>query len=115
MKREIKEKKSTIMKYLKKGLKVDMQNRVRDITMARSNKTDLVHFTETTMWCFLRPIDISVIEPQNEFTGDRAPSVPYYSDVQVPVKHDFSNTFERDKFDGRFLGKFELHHIVNFL
>ena len=94
---------------------MDMQNRVRNVTMAEANKTPLAHFMETATWRLLRPIDTPAVEPQNEFTGDRAPSVPYYSDVQVPVKHDFSNTFERDKFDGRFLGKFELHHIVNFL
>ena len=36
-----------------------------------------------------------MVETQNEFAGDMAPTVPYDSGVQVPVKNDFSKTFER--------------------
>ena len=31
----------------------------------------------------------------------------------MPGKYDFSDTFERDKFDGKFVGKGELHYIYN--
>ena len=89
-----------------------MQYRVRNVTMAEANKTPLAHFMETATWRLLRPIDTPVVEPQNEFTGARAPTVPDDSDVQVPVKHDFSEAFERNKFDGKFVGKGESHNIV---
>ena len=39
-----------------------------------------------------------------------APTVPDGRDVQVPVKHEFSETFERDKFDGKFFVKGDLHY-----
>ena len=63
------------------------------------------------MWCLLRPLNSAVVGPQNEFTGSRAPSIPYDIDVQVVVKRDFSERFDRDKFDGRFIDKVELHYI----
>ena len=73
--------------------------------MSEANKTALAHFTETETWSLLRPINTAVVEPHNEFTGAGEPTVPNYSDIQVPVKHDFSETFERKKFDGNFLIK----------
>ena len=45
--------------------------------------------------------------------GDRAPIVLENSGVQVPVKHDFSETFERDNSDGKFVVKGEFHDIIN--
>ena len=61
--------------------------------MAKSKKTTLTHFPEVATWRLLRPIDTAVVEPQNEFAGARAPTVPYDSAVQVPIKHDFSDKF----------------------
>ena len=40
-----------------------------------------------------------------------APTVPGDIDLQVPLKHDLSEIFERDKFDGKCFGKGELHYI----
>ena len=71
------------------------QNKVRNSTMDEANKTALANFPETVMWRSLRPIDTPVVEPQNEFAGARSPTVPDDSDVQVPVKHDFSGPFFR--------------------
>ena len=42
-----------------------MKKRARNVTMDKSNKTDLVHFSETVMWIFLRPIDTAAVDPQN--------------------------------------------------
>ena len=81
------------------------KNRLRNATIAESNKISLAHFTETPMWRLLRPIDTAMVDSQNEFKEAREPTVPYESDVQVPVKHDFSETFYREKFDGFFLEK----------
>ena len=67
------------------------------------------------MWHTLIPIDTPVMEPQNEFTGAGAPTVPDDSDVQVPVKHYFSNTFERDESDGKFVGNGGLNNLVTHL
>ena len=49
----------------------------------------------------------------NEFTGARAPTVPYNSDVQVTVQHDFSETFERETYAGNVFGKGGWHNLVN--
>ena len=38
--------------------------------MAKSNKTALAHFPETLMWRLLIPIHSSVVDPQNELSGD---------------------------------------------
>ena len=70
--------------------------------MAESEKNFLVHIPETGTCRLLRPINTAVVEPQKKFAGAWAPTVPYDSDVEVPVKHDFSETFEREKFDGFF-------------
>ena len=65
-----------------------------------------------TTWLSLIPIKTSVVEPQNEFTVDRAPIVPDESEVQFPVKHEFSEIFEREQFDGGKVGKDEFHNLV---
>ena len=52
-----------------------------------------------------------MVETQNLFVGDRAPTVLENSGVQVPVKHDFSEIFESEKFYGKFVGKGEVHYI----
>ena len=70
--------------------------------MDKDKKTTLAHILETSMCCFLRTINTAMVDTQNEFTGDRAQKVPYDSDAQVPVKHEFSDTF-----DGKFVGKSE--------
>ena len=65
--------------------------------MAKSNITTLAHLTEVVMWCSLGPIVAPMVKTQNKFTGVRAQTIPDESDVQVPVQHDFSVTFERNK------------------
>ena len=54
-----------------------------------------------------------MVEPNNEFPGSRSPTVPDDSDIQVPVKHELSDIFESDKFDGGFFGNGEWHNLVN--
>ena len=76
-----------------------MQNRLRNVTITEANRTALGHFlSETKTWSLLGPIDTAVVEPQNEFAGARAPTVPDDSEVQMPVKHDFSEIFAREIF-----------------
>ena len=60
----------------------------------------------------LRPIPTPVVEPHNEFAAARAPIFPYDSEAQVPAKHDFSDTFEREKFDGETVGKSTFNNLV---
>ena len=43
------------------------------------------------------------------------PTVPYDIQVQVPVNHDFSDTFESDKSDGETVGKVEFNDFVTHL
>ena len=83
--------------------------------MDEANKTALANFPETVTWRSLRPIDTPVVEPQNEFAGARSPTVPDDSDVQVPVNHEFSETFQSKEFDGKSVGKGERHNLVNHL
>ena len=52
-----------------------------------------------------------MVEPQNEFSGYGEPAVPENSGVQVILKHDCSETFETDKFNGRCFGKGDLYCI----
>ena len=80
--------------------------------MAKANKTDLVYFPEMEMWRSLRPINTPVMEPHNEFSEVREPTVTDESDVQVPVKHEFSDIFEREKLYGKSVGKGELNNLV---
>ena len=70
-----------------------MQNRVMNVNMTEAKKTDLAHLMETAIWRLLRPINTVVVDPQNKITGVQSPTTTYNSDVQVPVKHDFSETF----------------------
>ena len=70
-----------------------MQNRLRNFTLSKANTTDLAHFPETLMWHLIRPIDTAVAEPHNLFAEARATTVPDDNNVQVPVKHDYSETF----------------------
>ena len=58
----IKENKYTNNNSLKERIKVDIQNRVRNVTMEKFNKTDLVHFIETSTWRLYRPIDTAVVD-----------------------------------------------------
>ena len=79
--------------------------------MAESNKTTLAHFPGTATCHLLRQINTVVLDPHDKLTGDRGPTVPDDSVVQVPVKHDFSEIFERGNFDGKCIGNGELHYI----
>ena len=81
-------------------MKVAIQNRVRNVTMYEANRKDLSHYTETLTCRSLRLIKTPVVEPQNEFAAARAPKVTDDSEVQVPVKHEFSEKFEREKLNG---------------
>ena len=111
----IKKEKATIKKSLKERIKVDMQNRLTNVTIAKFNKTSLAHLTETETWRLLRRINTAVLGPKNEFTGDRAPEIPYDNYAQVPVKYDLSETCEREKFNGICFDKGELHNLINCL
>ena len=75
----------------------------------------MAHFLETETWHLLIPIDIEVMKPCIEFTGARKPTVPDNSYVQVPLNYNFIEIFERNKFDGKFVGKGEWHNLVNCL
>ena len=72
-----------------------IQNRVMNVRMGEANKNYLAYFLETTTWRTLRLIFIPVVDPNNAFAADRAPTVPYDSVVQVPVNREFSETFYR--------------------
>ena len=54
-----------------------------------------------------------MVKTNNELSGSREPTVLYDSDVQVTVKYDFGETFEREKFDGNSVGNVEWHNLVN--
>ena len=45
------------------------------------------------LWSVLRPIETSVVDTYNEVSAAMAPTVPHESEVQVPLKHDFSEIF----------------------
>ena len=64
------------------------------------------------MWRSLRLINTPVVEPQNEFPVARAPTVPDTNEVQVSVNNDFSETFDREKFDVKAVSKGNFNHIV---
>ena len=70
-------------------------------TMEETNKTALAHFLEIAMWRLLRLINTAVVDTSNEFTGYMAQKFLDDSYIKVPVKYDFSETFEREKFDGK--------------
>ena len=65
LQRGIKEKRSNNKKYLKERLKVALQNRLRNATMAESKNTALVHFLEMETWILLRQIDTAAVENHN--------------------------------------------------
>ena len=62
---------------------------------------------DTATWRLLRTIKTYMVEPQNELTESRGPEVPNNSGVQVTMKHDSIEIFDRDKFNRRFVGKSE--------
>ena len=80
-------------------------------TMEETNKTALAHFPEMAMWRLLILINTAVVDTQNEFTGYMAQKFLDDSYIQVPVKYDFSETFEREKFDGKVFVKGQLHYM----
>ena len=82
-----------------------MQNRASNVTMAKYNKNALETFPETATWRSLRPIDTTAVEPQNGFSVARVTTVPDNSEMQITVKHDFSETFDRENIVGKQLAK----------
>ena len=72
----VKQNKSTDEKSPKKRFKVAIQNRVRNVTITEAMKNALEIFPETATWNSLRTIDIPMMDPQNKFAVDRAPTVP---------------------------------------
>ena len=52
-----------------------------------------------------------MVEPQNEFTETMALTVPYEIEVKVTVNHDFSETFERNKLNGKRVDKDEFNNL----
>ena len=64
--RGIKENKSTVNNYLKYLLRVEIQNRVSNVTVVESNKNDLSYFPETATCRALRPIEIHVVDVENQ-------------------------------------------------
>ena len=80
--------------------------------MAKSNRKDMAYFPETATWHTLRPIKNSVVEPQSELSQDKASTVPFESEVQFPVNHDFSDTFKRGGFHGETVRKGEFNNFV---
>ena len=56
-----------------------------------------------------------MVDTKNEFAVARTPTLTDDSKLQVTVKHDFSETFERDKLDGKTVGKGEFHNLVTSL
>ena len=57
------------------------------------------------MWRLLRKIDTPVVDHQNKFAVARAKTLPDDSEAQVPVKHAFSETYEREQICGKSFGK----------
>ena len=56
-----------------------------------------------------------MVETHIGFVGARAPTVTDVSDVQVLAEHELSEKLERDNFYGKFVGKGDLHNLVNSL
>ena len=81
--------------------------------MVKANMTALANFTDMEMWRLLIPTNTDLLEPHKNLSGARSPTVPNDSEVQVPVKHDFREVFEREQFDGKFVGKGEFIIFVN--
>ena len=73
----------------------------------------MAHFTDTATWRLLIKIDTDVEKSQNELSGAREPKVPDDSVVQVPGKHDFSETFEKGNFIVNLLVKVDCIIFVN--
>ena len=80
--------------------------------MYESNKKALAYFPETETWHALILIKIPMVDPQNELTAGRAPTALDDSRVKMPVKHELSEKFEREKFDGEIFGKGEPNNLV---
>ena len=59
-----------------------------------------------------RPIDTPVVEPHNELAAARETTVSKYSEVQVPLNHDFNETFYRERFDGKTFVKGDFNNFV---
>ena len=80
--------------------------------MEKSNKKALEYFPEMATQCALITIKPPVVDSHNQFAPNRSQTVPDVSEVQIPKKHDFSETFERDKVDGKTVGKGEFNIFV---
>ena len=65
---DLKEDNYTNKRSLKERLEVDMQNRVRNVTMTKATNTALAGFRKTETWHLIRIINKAVVEPQKELT-----------------------------------------------
>jgi type II secretory pathway component HofQ len=59
---------------------------------------DMTGFAPGAYWEQLNALEEAVDEPLNTIRNARAPTVD--ADAQVPVKHDFSEMFDRPSFEG---------------
>ena len=59
-------------------------------------------FSDDAYWQNLIPLEDVVPEPENpSFSQPRAPTIEEKDAGFVPVKHNFDETFERPKFEGK--------------
>jgi Transposase IS4 len=63
--------------------------------------TDMAGFAPGSHWLPLQPQEETALEPLNVLATARAPTVPREEADTVPVKHNFSETFDRPLFHGR--------------
>jgi hypothetical protein len=95
----------------KKGRKTELLERLKQAmtdqvplmsvqAQEASMKDDLSGFPPTARWRTLETQTEEVPEPHNRFPGARAPTVPEEDALHVPVKHNFSETFDREPFTG---------------
>jgi hypothetical protein len=61
-----------------------------------SMKDDLSGYHPSARWQTLETQTEEVPEPNNRFPGARAPTVPEEDALHVPVKHNLSETFDRN-------------------
>ena len=88
-------------------LRKTVNDKVPNVTNEEMNRKPLSGFLHAEKWCALKPDVSPKIEPDNDFKF-RALVVPDNAQTQIPIKHNFSQTFERDEFDGRVMNKSEI-------
>ena len=80
-------------------LKEYLKNSKKESTIPKVD--DLSGFAPGCYWESLKPEAASVEEPANAIPNPRAPTVPLDEAEEVPVKHNFSERFDRPVFAGR--------------